>query len=387
MSLPSFIEDRTHEFLGKGRGWYQTDAKNKEIITVHHTASTKDGTEDEILGSIYATHHGKHDWPGISYQYFYIPERFKGHSGQFLKLNNDEDVTWHDSSNWDSIGVCIHGYYHPDHNQTLTEKDLAIIAEMLSWLCEENPQFPATYEDVLGHRERSATACPGDYLFPFVEEYREQEGLVDWGAIDWDAELGIELGFDHTKRLPDDLWELFNFNEAIGLPRKTAVDSVHKEWNSLIKQIENAPTYKEQLEVAVNKAVEKLQEKHEKEMFTLGDTNSKALEQMQNMYETKLAEATKYDSNPNTEALKEIGRWLLFTGIASLFTFGLELIPGLELEPQTKVLFISVLSGGQRYFDKLLHENWKAEKREAEFLALSVGEVKKVLSPRGLAPF
>jgi len=176
------IKDRTHQFLTVGRSWYQRDPKTITKITVHHTAGTTDGSEDFILNSVRNTHANTNGWPGISYHFFYIPKRFKGHSGKVIKLNNVEDVTWHDAVNWDSIGFCIHGYYHPDINQTLTDEDFAIIKEFLDYLCTENPQFPASEADVYGHRERQQTACPGDFLFPYVKEYRVNEGNVDWGS-------------------------------------------------------------------------------------------------------------------------------------------------------------------------------------------------------------
>lgn len=191
--LPSWIKDLTHKYLAEGREWFQTDAKNKEIITVHHTASSLNDTEEKILESIFATHNGKNGWPGFAYQYFYIPKRFtKGFSGKWLKLNNDTDVTWHDTINWDSIGVCIHGFYHPDINNTLEQEDLDNIKKMLDWLSNENPQFPATASNVFGHRDRSSTACPGNYLYPFVSEYRTKNGAVSWSTVESGDTLRLE---------------------------------------------------------------------------------------------------------------------------------------------------------------------------------------------------
>jgi len=178
------MKNRVDEFLDNGRGWYQRDPKTITKITVHHTAGANDGTEDQILQSIFGTHNGTNGWPGISYHYFYIPKRFKGYTGEVIKLNNDSDVTWHDGVNWDSIGFCIHGYYHPEINHTLEEVDFANIKKFLDFLCTENPQFPADFDDVVGHRDRGQTACPGNYLYPYITEYRTKLGNVSWGDVE-----------------------------------------------------------------------------------------------------------------------------------------------------------------------------------------------------------
>lgn len=191
--LPSWIKDRTHDYLADGRGWFQRDVKGIEILTVHHTASILNDTEDNILKSIFGTHNGKNGWPGFAYHYFYIPKRFaKGYSGKWIKMNNETDVTWHDTVNWDSLGICIHGYYHPDINNTLEAEDFENIKKMLDWLSTQNPQFPAGASNVFGHRDRSQTACPGNYLYPYVTEYRTKVGAVDWTGEEDDNLLSLD---------------------------------------------------------------------------------------------------------------------------------------------------------------------------------------------------
>lgn len=235
--LPDFITDRTHEFLAEGRGWYQTPAANKEVLTVHHTASKLNDTEDAILKSIFDIHHVKNGWSGFAYQYFYIPKRFtKGYTGKWIKLNNDTDVTWHDTINWDSIGICIHGYYHPDVNHSLEPEDFANIKKMLDWLCNENPQFPAAQSNVFAHRDRSATACCGDYLYPYISEYRTKNGNVDWGFDDigkdtFKLDMDIPTMIEEKYELKEKEWysKYWTFDEFIK-------DSIlcHTELNSLL---------------------------------------------------------------------------------------------------------------------------------------------------------
>ena len=76
------------------------------------------------MQSILAITVHKRSWPEF-YQYFYIPKRFKGYNWEVIKLNN-EDVTWHDGVNWDSIGFCIHGWLPPWKLITLRGSDFTI---------------------------------------------------------------------------------------------------------------------------------------------------------------------------------------------------------------------------------------------------------------------
>jgi len=249
------IKDRTHDFLASGRSWYQRNADTIKKITAHHTAGTTDGSEDFILNSIFSTHHGTNGWPGISYHYFYIPKRFKGYSGKIIKLNNDEDVTWHDGVNWDSIGFCIHGFYHPDVNQTLEPEDFENMKAFLDWLCSENPQFPADFDDVVGHRDRGQTACPGDYLYPYITDYRNNLGNVDWGEsesciyLDDDLSAEIEDEFElKSKAWYSKYWTLEDFIK----------DSIktHENLDKLQTTINQNKTKIKDLEVSLGKCIE-----------------------------------------------------------------------------------------------------------------------------------
>lgn len=242
------INDRTHQFLAKGRSWYQRNANAITKITVHHTASTFDGTENEILNSIYKTHNGANGWPGISYHYIYIPKRFKGYSGKVIRLNKDQDVTWHDGVNWSTIGFCIHGYYHPDVNHTLTKEDFAVIKQFLDFLCTGNPQFPADFDDVMGHRDIQQSACPGNYLYPYIKEYRDKKGNVNWGTVESCVKLGDDIPTDieDKMKLKDYSWYNKNWslkdliNDSINTHK--TLDNTEKLVKDLRREIKNLDT-------------------------------------------------------------------------------------------------------------------------------------------------
>ena len=176
IDMPKII-NRVHTYLQKGRSWYQRKESNIKKITIHHSAMRQDGrqTNDSVLQTIMSVHSG-HGWPGLSYHFCIMPD------GSIYQTNNFSDITWHDTINDDSIGILVHGYFHPEVNDRPTNKQLVSLKELLDWLCTQNPAFPASQKDVVGHRERSATACPGNFLMPYVEEYRQKLGDVDWSA-------------------------------------------------------------------------------------------------------------------------------------------------------------------------------------------------------------
>lgn len=262
------IINNIHKYIQSGRSWYQRNANAIKVITVHHSADWQDEDSDEkILQNIYNAH-VKNGWPGLAYHFVYLPR-----SRKFYQMNKLEDITWHDSVNADSIGVLVHGYYHPGKNgekaEVPTSETLADLKKLLDWLCTENPVFPADQDDVYGHRERSATACPGDTLHPYVVEYRAKKGNVNWGdqnPTDWRD----YFKFDVTKKLSDSIFNGLNFHKAVGLPRETALDSIEDEWNkqneNLVKAIgkanENEGKYKTEVEehkktkVAFTKGIE-----------------------------------------------------------------------------------------------------------------------------------
>jgi hypothetical protein len=168
------IKNYVHKFLQSGRSWYQRDVSKITVITVHHDAIPHGNKTDiDLLNQIYNTHKGK-DWPGASYHYWI------SQGGTIYQLNNHTDVTWHDSNNWDSIGVCVNGYFHPDHNNEPTKAQLESLKWLLTELSTKHPEFPAGFGNIVGHRERWATACPGNNFFPLVVEFREKRGNVSW---------------------------------------------------------------------------------------------------------------------------------------------------------------------------------------------------------------
>lgn len=227
------IENRIHWYLEKGRSWYQRDPSGIKFITVHHDAIPQTGqTADQVLSQVMGIHHDQKGWPGASY-HFYIHT-----DGKVYQLNKFEDVTWHDSNNWDSIGVMLHGYFHPDYNNKPTAAQLKSLKELLDWLCTQNPQFPADHDDVVGHRDRWSTACPGNDLYPYVTDYKSKLGRVDWAGED-NMSNGDEFGQTVKKStFYDKICEYLGYSQPFHEVQADTIINQIKGWKGRISELE-----------------------------------------------------------------------------------------------------------------------------------------------------
>lgn len=171
--MKPLITNSIGKYMATGRSWYQRYEGGINVVTVHHTADTFVGTNEQILQREAGFHINGNGWPGLSYHYFITPD------GTIFQINKHTDITWHDSRNTDTLGVALHGDFT---NTNPSQKQLSSLKSLLDWLCTENPQLPASQQNVYGHREISPTACPGNLFFPLVVEYRTKLGNVSWGA-------------------------------------------------------------------------------------------------------------------------------------------------------------------------------------------------------------
>lgn len=227
------IIDRVYWYMEKGRSWYQRDPSGIKFITVHHDAIPHDSrTADQILNQIMGIHNTQKGWPGMSYHYWIDTD------GKVYKINNHNDVTWHDSNNWDSIGVCVHGYFHPDYNNKPTKAQLKSLKELLDELCTKHPEFPADQNDVVGHRDRWSTACPGNEFYPFVVDYKNKLGQVDWAKGE-NMSNGDEFGQTVKKSTQyDKICEYLGYSQPFhDISAETIINSI-KGWKGRISELE-----------------------------------------------------------------------------------------------------------------------------------------------------
>ena len=128
-------------------------------IVVHHSASKQSTTRDQI-----DRWHKDRGWSGVGYHYVIESDgsimmgRPFGKVGAHTKGNNG-----------DSIGVCVVGNYEQIDSMTLGQHQSLVV--LLHGLMG---QFDLAVDDVYGHRELGATACPGEHLFKWLSDWRVQ---------------------------------------------------------------------------------------------------------------------------------------------------------------------------------------------------------------------
>ena len=150
---------------------------NTTHVAIHHTASSSDyaastwSAAAANVKAIQAYHMYTNGWCDIGYNYLVTKQGwiFEGRAG------GDNVKGAHDGFNCGSMGVAALGYFHTPINNPTTAALLDSLEELGAWKCDQqgiNPLgssyyagYGAVQNNVYGHRDVKATACPGDLLY------------------------------------------------------------------------------------------------------------------------------------------------------------------------------------------------------------------------------
>ena len=154
-------------------------------ISIHHDATNRPHDYDSIARyRSEATEHYKRLGPGLQYHYKI------DNTGVIFKIRPHD--TWlytvGSAENTSTIAICLDGYFHQPQNQVPTREQFEALGQLLVKLCEQSPEFPATYPDVRPHRDFSATACPGDLFAPWVFAIQSKADVLNipsYATYDW----------------------------------------------------------------------------------------------------------------------------------------------------------------------------------------------------------
>lgn len=155
-------------------------------VAMHHTASASEYTSQswaECAANVKASqvyHMVTRGWCDIGYNYLICP-----HGDIFEGRGGGDDVRGaHDGYNCGSMGVSMMGYFHTPHNQTLTSAMQDAFVDLAAWKCDQQGIDPlgtswyagygANQSNLYGHRDVSATACPGDFAFAELPQLRQR---------------------------------------------------------------------------------------------------------------------------------------------------------------------------------------------------------------------
>lgn len=137
-------------------------------ISIHHDAIVRPHDYDSVA-RYYSEAAGHYERLGPGLQYHYKIDNV----GQIFRIRPLE--TWlyavGSTENVTTIAICLDGYMHNDNlnqGQDPTREQYEALGQLLTELCENHPEFPATWPDVRPHLDFSSTACCGNRFAPWV---------------------------------------------------------------------------------------------------------------------------------------------------------------------------------------------------------------------------
>jgi hypothetical protein len=152
-------------------------------ISVHHNAIQRAKDYDSV--AMYrneAASHYQNLGPGLQYHYTIdnVGQIFsvRPHTTWLHVVGSAENVT--------CLAICLDGNFE---NQQPTREQFEALYQLLENLCEQHPEFPATWPDVRPHADYSSTACCGANLrgriFAIQDKASAQAQLLNVGEYDW----------------------------------------------------------------------------------------------------------------------------------------------------------------------------------------------------------
>ncbi|PCJ53204.1 MAG: hypothetical protein COA70_09755 [Planctomycetota bacterium] len=166
-------------------------------VAMHHTASASEYTSQswaECAANVKASqvyHMVTRGWCDIGYNYLICP-----HGDIFEGRGGGDDVRGaHDGYNCGSMGVSMMGYFHSPYNQILNAAMQDAFVDLAAWKCDQQnidplgsswyAGFGGVKENLYGHRDVSATACPGDLAYAELPQLRQRvEQKIQGGGME-----------------------------------------------------------------------------------------------------------------------------------------------------------------------------------------------------------
>jgi hypothetical protein len=155
-------------------------------ISIHHDATPRPHDYDSVARyREEAKGHYARLGPGLQYHYKI------DNVGQIFQIR--PITTWlycvGSEENVTTLAICLDGYLHNDNTnqgQDPTREQYEALGQLLIELCENHPEFPATYPDVRPHLDFSPTACPGNRFAPWVFKIQKKKDVLDIPNVPYD---------------------------------------------------------------------------------------------------------------------------------------------------------------------------------------------------------
>ena len=157
-------------------------------LIIHHTVNSNTSTDwPAVVRTIWVQHANTNNWGDIGYNWLIDPNGILYQGRAWWQDTDDNVVAGHTLGyNVGSIGVALLGQFHPPHpnppSGNPSDAALTTTRRVLAWKFSQlgfDPRSQATLVDkftyrISGHRDYTATACPGDNLYTHLPSTRNR---------------------------------------------------------------------------------------------------------------------------------------------------------------------------------------------------------------------
>lgn len=154
-------------------------------LTVHHSGTTpRDQTAIEDWN---AYHTQTKSWSHVGYHFAIaaMTPVAEGGAIDLYQTNHMAQITWHDSSNYRTLGMVLAGDLRAGHDGEPNELQIDLWGQFTAWLL---PQLP-NLKGIVPHSFFQATACPGDWE-RWVPKLAQSS--ADWGQNIMDLVYNVQ---------------------------------------------------------------------------------------------------------------------------------------------------------------------------------------------------
>jgi uncharacterized lipoprotein YddW (UPF0748 family) len=173
--------NESYRFDSNGNEVWPTEYQTPQKIIIHHSVTqNSDPNPPATVRAIYYYHAITLGWGDVGYNYL-VDWKGNIYEGRY---GGPEVVGGHAYSyNYGSVGVCGMGTYGNTSNSVAPSAELlAGLADVSAWQCSRvllDPRESSFFVDkvtqnIAGHRDFNATACPGDYLYAQLPSLRSE---------------------------------------------------------------------------------------------------------------------------------------------------------------------------------------------------------------------
>lgn len=184
--------------------WPQEYPAEVKKIFIHHTASTENLDDPETaIRAIYYYHAVTRGWGDIGYNFIVAPDGtvYEGRAG------GDGVVAGHAQGyNTGSVGIALLGNYQEEDVAGPMMKGLQALIYEKAKLHNIDPDGTSEFrgevsDNIMGHRDVSATACPGEFAYDYLSDIRTMVAL----AMDADDSTSKDKNYSYSESGDRDL--------------------------------------------------------------------------------------------------------------------------------------------------------------------------------------